>query len=142
MEHNYSLTLNAAVAGHFFHVDFGFILGQDPKPFPPPVKVSPQMIEAMGGTTSPEFARFQQLCFIAFSILRKSANLILNLVSLMSEANIPNVKQRNVHEQLQEKFCLHLTEEDAIRELEKQLRGSSAYHNFLDAVHGFAQYWK
>nr|XP_007262933.1 phosphatidylinositol 3-kinase [Fomitiporia mediterranea MF3/22]EJD06669.1 phosphatidylinositol 3-kinase [Fomitiporia mediterranea MF3/22] len=128
--------------GHFFHVDFGYILGHDPKPYPPPVKVCPEMIEAMGGTPSPEFARFQNLCFVAYSILRKSANLILNLVSLMGEANIPHVNYRDVHEQLQEKFQLHLSEEDAIKELEKQLRGSSTYHNFLDRMHGVAQYWR
>ncbi|CEL55526.1 phosphatidylinositol 3-kinase [Rhizoctonia solani AG-1 IB] len=29
--------------GHFFHVDFGYILGRDPKPFPPPVKVCKEM---------------------------------------------------------------------------------------------------
>ncbi|THH11009.1 hypothetical protein EW145_g927 [Phellinidium pouzarii] len=128
--------------GHFFHVDFGYILGRDPKPFPPPVKVCPEMIEAMGGTHSPEFARFQNLCFVAYTIIRKSANLILNLVSLMGEANIPDISYRDVHEQLQEKFQLHLSEEDAIKELEKQLRGSSTYHNFLDRMHGVAQYWR
>ncbi|KAH8117761.1 phosphatidylinositol 3-kinase [Phellopilus nigrolimitatus] len=128
--------------GHFFHVDFGYILGRDPKLFPPPVKVCPEMIEAMGGTHSPEFAHFQSLCFVAYTILRKSANLILNLVSLMGEANIPDIKYRDVHEQLQEKFQLHLSEEDAIKELEKQLRGSSTYHNFLDRMHGVAQYWR
>ncbi|KAI5119006.1 hypothetical protein M0805_004416 [Coniferiporia weirii] len=128
--------------GHFFHVDFGFILGRDPKPFPPPVKVCPEMIEAMGGTHSPEFARFQNLCFVAYTIIRKSANLILNLVSLMGEANIPGISYRVVHEQLQEKFQLHLSEEEAIKELEKLLRGSSTYHNFLDRMHGFTQYWR
>ncbi|KAG1726248.1 kinase-like domain-containing protein [Suillus paluster] len=29
-----------APGGHFFHVDIGYILGRDPKPFPPPIKVS------------------------------------------------------------------------------------------------------
>ena len=77
-------------------MDFGYILGRDPKPFPPPVKVAPQMIEAMGGARSTEFARFQSLWFVAYTILRKSANLILNLVSLMGEANIPHVSYRDV----------------------------------------------
>lgn len=35
--------------GRLFHVDFGFILGRDPKPFPPPMKLCKEMVEAMGG---------------------------------------------------------------------------------------------
>lgn len=35
--------------GRLFHVDFGFILGKDPKPFPPPMKLCKEMVEAMGG---------------------------------------------------------------------------------------------
>ncbi|KAJ7606591.1 atypical/PIKK/PI3K protein kinase, partial [Mycena polygramma] len=76
--------------GHFFHVDFGYILGRDPKPFPPPVKVCKEMVDGMGGAQSPHYARFKNFCFTAFTILRKSANLILNLVALMADANIPS----------------------------------------------------
>jgi phosphatidylinositol kinase/protein kinase (PI-3 family) len=32
-----------------FHVDFGFILGRDPKPMPAPMKLTTEMINAMGG---------------------------------------------------------------------------------------------
>lgn len=35
--------------GKMFHIDFGFILGKDPKPYPPPFKLCPEMVEAMGG---------------------------------------------------------------------------------------------
>uniref|UniRef100_A0A0D6QW47 phosphatidylinositol 3-kinase n=2 Tax=Araucaria cunninghamii TaxID=56994 RepID=A0A0D6QW47_ARACU len=38
--------------GRLFHVDFGFILGHDPKPFPPPMKLCKEMVEAMGGAES------------------------------------------------------------------------------------------
>ncbi|TIA86759.1 hypothetical protein E3P99_03589, partial [Wallemia hederae] len=31
--------------GHFFHVDFGYILGRDPKPFPPLLKISKEMVD-------------------------------------------------------------------------------------------------
>lgn len=78
--------------GHFFHVDFGYILGRDPKPFPPPVKVCREMVDAMGGPNSPHYSRFKSLCYTAFSILRKNANLILNLVALMVDANIQDIR--------------------------------------------------
>lgn len=29
--------------GQIFHIDFGFILGRDPKPYPPPIKLSKEM---------------------------------------------------------------------------------------------------
>ncbi|KAG5636082.1 hypothetical protein H0H81_009158 [Sphagnurus paluster] len=123
-------------------VDFGYILGRDPKPFPPPVKVCKEMVDGMGGAQSPHYARFKNFCFTAFSILRKSANLILNLVALMIEANIPDIKHRDVHEQIQEKFRLDLTEEEAIKHFEALLNETSYITVVLDRIHDLAQYWR
>lgn len=78
--------------GHLFHVDFGFILGRDPKPFPPPMKLCKEMIEGMGGANSQHYMNFQQYCYTAFITLRRNANLILNLFALMVDANIPDIK--------------------------------------------------
>jgi phosphatidylinositol 3-kinase len=83
---------SALTLGHFFHVDFGYILGRDPKPYPPPVKVCKEMVDAMGGTGSPHYARFQSLCYTAFIGLRKNANLILNLFALMVDAGIQDIQ--------------------------------------------------
>lgn len=33
-------TLLLPTVGNLFHIDFGFMLGRDPKPFPPPMKVT------------------------------------------------------------------------------------------------------
>ncbi|KAK0480262.1 atypical/PIKK/PI3K protein kinase [Armillaria novae-zelandiae] len=134
--------LLVAPDGHFFHVDFGYILGRDPKPFPPAVKVCKEMVDGMGGAQSPHYARFKNFCFTAFSILRKNANLILNLVSLMVDANIPDIKHRDVHEQLQEKFRLDLTEEEAIKHFETLLNETSYITVVLDRIHDLAQYWR
>jgi hypothetical protein len=73
-------------------VDFGYILGRDPKPYPPPVKVCKEMVDAMGGTASTHYARFQSLCYTAFIGLRKNSNLILNLVALMVDAGIQDIQ--------------------------------------------------
>ena len=59
------------LVGKLFHVDFGYILGRDPKPMPPPMRLSKEMVEAMGGTTSDYFTDFKKLCYTAFLHLRR-----------------------------------------------------------------------
>lgn len=97
------------------------------------------MVDAMGGAASSHYAKFKNYCFTAFSILRKSANLILNLVALMVEANIPDIKHRDVNEQIQEKFRLDLTEEEAIKHFETLLNETSYFTVVFDRIHDLAQ---
>ncbi|KAK4185098.1 kinase-like domain-containing protein [Podospora australis] len=107
--------------GHFFHADFGYILGRDPKPFAPAMKLSKEMVECMGGSNSEHYRQFKQYCFLAFSALRKNSNLILNLFSLMVDANIPDIKLEpdKAVLKVKERFHLELSEEDSIRTMER-----------------------
>ena len=109
--------------GHFFHADFGFILGRDPKPFAPAVKLSKEMVDAMGGAGPPAsegYLQFRQYCFLAFAALRKSSNLILNLFGLMTHANVPDIRAEpdKAVLKVRERFHLELSEEDATRHLD------------------------
>ncbi|OBZ85899.1 Phosphatidylinositol 3-kinase catalytic subunit type 3 [Choanephora cucurbitarum] len=132
--------------GHLFHVDFGFILGRDPKPFPPPMKLCKEMIEAMGGANSPHYAQFQQYCYTAFTTLRRNANLILNLFSLMVDANITDIKNEpeKAVMKVQEKFRLDLTEEAAIAYFRGLISESvnALFPQIMETVHKWAQYWR
>lgn len=58
-------------SGHLIHVDFGYILGRDPKVFPPPMKLNKEMVEGMGGTSSLEYQEFRKHCYNAFLTLRR-----------------------------------------------------------------------
>ncbi|KAI7904394.1 kinase-like domain-containing protein [Cokeromyces recurvatus] len=132
--------------GHLFHVDFGFILGRDPKPFPPPMKLCKEMIEAMGGANSPHYLNFQQYCYTAFTTLRRNANLILNLFSLMVDANIPDIKiePEKAVMKVQEKFRLDLSEEAAIAYFRGLISESvnALFPQIMETVHKWAQYWR
>ena len=66
--------------------------GRDPKPFPPPMKLCKEMVDAMGGADSVHYRRFRTLCCEAYNILRKSAGLILSLVHLMAGASITDIR--------------------------------------------------
>ncbi|KAG1457426.1 hypothetical protein G6F56_006606 [Rhizopus delemar] len=132
--------------GHLFHVDFGFILGRDPKPFPPPMKLCKEMIEAMGGAGSPYYMAFQQYCYTAFTTLRRNANLILNLFALMVDANIPDIKIEpdKAVLKVQEKFRLDLSEEAAISYFRGLISESvnALFPQIMETVHKWAQYWR
>ena len=77
--------------GHMFHIDFGFVFGRDPKPLPPPFRFTKEMAEVLGGTEGEMFQQFKSLACQAYNWLRKSANLILNLLELMVDARIPDL---------------------------------------------------
>ncbi|KAG9244298.1 kinase-like domain-containing protein [Calycina marina] len=133
-------------SGHFFHADFGFILGRDPKPFAPAMKLCTEMVDGMGGAFSPEYQRFKQYCFTTYTTLRKSSNLILNLFSLMVDANIPDIKLEpdKVVLKVKERFHLEMSEEDAIRHFERLIEDSSnaIFPVVIDRLHGFVQHFR
>jgi phosphatidylinositol 3-kinase len=132
--------------GHFFHADFGFILGRDPKPFAPAMKLCKEMVDGMGGSSSEQYRQFKQYCFTAYTALRKSSNLILNLFSLMVDANIPDIKLEpdKVVLKVKERFHLEMSEEDAIRHFERLIEDSSnaIFPVVIDRLHGFVQHFR
>lgn len=129
--------------GHFFHADFGFILGRDPKPFAPAMKLSKEMVDCMGGTNSEQYRQFKQYCFLSYTALRKSSNLLLNLFSLMVDANIPDIKLEpdKAVMKVKERFQLELNEENALRHLARVIDDNlSAFAPVvIDRLHEFVQ---
>jgi phosphatidylinositol 3-kinase len=107
--------------GRLFHIDFGYILGRDPKPMPLPFKLVREMVDAMGGQNSVQYRRFQQYCSEAYIILRRRGELFINLMMLMKDANIPDIngswtRTENPERQLYklwERFHLEMTNEEA-----------------------------
>ncbi|XP_022962160.1 phosphatidylinositol 3-kinase, root isoform [Cucurbita moschata] len=132
--------------GRLFHVDFGFILGKDPKPFPPPMKLCKEMVEAMGGAESQYYTRFKSYCCEAYNILRKSSNLILNLFHLMAGSNIPDIAsdpEKGILK-LQEKFRLDLDDEACIHFFQDLINESvsALFPQMVETIHRWAQYWR
>jgi phosphatidylinositol 3-kinase len=132
--------------GHMFHIDFGFIFGKDPKPLPPAMKFSKEMVEAMGGASSVNYRDFRHYCCLAFKVLRKHAHVILNLLSLMADANIPNMMDEpETHiRKVQDNFQLGLSDEEAdhyiLGKIDESLRALFTVMN--DKLHSLVSYWK
>eukprot|EP00053_Salpingoeca_punica_P017396 m.167592 g.167592 ORF g.167592 m.167592 type:complete len:821 (+) comp17196_c0_seq2:270-2732(+) len=132
--------------GRLFHIDFGYILGRDPKPYPPPFKLNKDMVEGMGGSGSDEMKRFRSHCYNAFLILRRHANLVLNLFALMVQSSIHDIAldpDKTVIK-VQEKFRLDLSEEKAVQRFQELIDESinAVMASIVERVHTIAQYWR
>ena len=129
--------------GNLFHIDFGYILGRDPKPFPPPMKLSREMVEGMGGVNSEHYQKFQKFCYTAFQILREHANLILNLFTLMVDATIPDIalEPDKTVKKVQDKFRLDLSDEEAVHYIQGliDVSATAVMASLVEQVHKFAQ---
>jgi len=106
-------------SGHFFHLDFGFILGRDPKPFPPPMRLTVEMIAGMGGYDSENYTKFKSYCCQAYNILRRSAGLVTVLLQLMRDAGIEDLHPdpATTIAKMYEKFRVDIEDEDADKAL-------------------------
>ncbi|XP_066471116.1 phosphatidylinositol 3-kinase catalytic subunit type 3 isoform X1 [Tiliqua scincoides] len=132
--------------GKLFHIDFGYILGRDPKPLPPPMKLNKEMVEGMGGTQSEQYQEFRKQCYTAFLHLRRYSNLILNLFSLMVDANIPDIalEPDKTVKKVQDKFRLDLSDEEAVHYMQSLIDESvhALFAAMVEQIHKFAQYWR
>lgn len=113
---------------------------------PPPMKLSKEMVEAMGGISSEHHQEFRKQCYTAFLHLRRHANVMLNLFSLMVDASVPDIalEPDKAVKKVEENLKLGLTDEEAVHYLQGLLDLSirSVMPALVDQIHKFAQYWR
>jgi len=136
--------------GFFFHIDFSFVLGDDPKPIAPPVRLPQQVAQALRRTQ--RLAPCFRLAGEAYIALRPFAGLLGSLLRLMAEAGgsgctklakAPSAKAAiaGVHERLRVDQADH---ERAASEFLCLMRESSEglASIFLDKVHAAGLFWR
>ncbi|TLD33655.1 hypothetical protein PspLS_00386 [Pyricularia sp. CBS 133598] len=105
--------------GHIIHIDFGFMLSNSPGAVgfeAAPFKFTHEYLEVLGGIGSPEFEDFKKLCKQAFQALRREADNIIDLVSMMGrESKMPcfgaGIAQTSIN--LRQRFQLQLSADEA-----------------------------
>ena len=130
--------------GRLFHIDFGYILGKDPKPMPPPIKLCKEMVECMGGKGSKRYEEFLQKCVNAYWVLRDNARVIVNMFYLMIDSGIPELNNIDNLKKLHEKFVPQKNRQEASNYILDNLRESvdAMMPVFMEKIHSWAQYWK
>jgi phosphatidylinositol 3-kinase len=145
--------------GRLLHIDFGFIFGNDPKPFPPPMKINKEMVDTMGGPQSAQYSQFKAYCCSAYNILRQHYSVIMALLLLMVDASIPQISPhgsagvpkgggggamqdpRSELVKVQDKFRLDLNNAEATQYIQNVIADSvgAIFTTLWDVIHLAAQ---
>ena len=129
-------------SGSFFHCDFSFILGNDPKKYLP-MRITEDMVHGMGGRESDNFAKFLSLACAAFLALRHPENVrvLLSMVRLMDAALLPDVSENQTIKEaimgMRNRLRLELSEKHALAFMEDLIESSLSSKMWLavDAIH-------
>lgn len=125
--------------GHFFHIDFGYIFGQDPKVKEASIRITNDMIDGMGGKNSKNYQLFLGYAFQAYHILRQNALLLITLLRLMLDANIKDCKPEFLDRMIA-RFNLSMTDEEAESDFKRVLEGciGDIFVGMLEIAHNIA----
>ena len=92
--------------GKLLHIDFSYILGDDPKQFAGEIKITSDMLNMLGGKSSSSFKKFKNNCKEAYKRLRQRSSLwyILLTYLVFTVPTIDNFKYTS------EKITTHVIE--------------------------------
>jgi len=112
--------------GRFFHIDFGYVLGNDPKPLMPPIRLSPETVTAMKGDSSAEFQQFLEMSESIYVELRRYPHLFLNMLRLL----VPADRLSGLEYELTKRFLIGFQDKEAgstFRTILEQSKDSGSY---------------
>jgi hypothetical protein len=127
---NIMITHNGAI----FHIDFGFILGNDAYPLiGTEIKLNSTMIDVIGGTDSDRYEQYLKYCSVGMVILRKYFNIFFILLSQNRK-----FKEKQVEKFILNRFQPRQIDSVVVSELLSIIKNST--NAFPDLVREFLHY--
>lgn len=124
--------------GYLFHVDYGFVMGFDPKPIVPYMRIPGDLVDAMGGVNSKDYAKFKEYCSRAYLCLRGYTNLFTSMLMLLTEDPETNLSISKLENEISDRFAPAESNSDADKKLFNRMdisQSSIAETFFIDFLH-------
>ncbi len=122
--------------GTLFHIDYAYILGNDPKPIHPFSRLTPEMVDAMGGTSSIYYNQFCTYCEKAIHCIRRHQNVfhILLLYGCMIDNRI---SPEQINYFIMSRFMPNQTSHEVYRLFMKMLEDTNETYgiHLMDFIH-------
>lgn len=121
--------------GRLFHIDYSFVLGHDPKPLAPQMRIIPEMVDALGGIGSKRYKLFEQICTNCYNCLRRHSNLFMNMLFLLTRIENNRFTVSQLEKEIGKRFLPSEYFSQAKVHLIKTINDSKASYNLVDFLH-------
>lgn len=124
--------------GSLFHIDYGYILGADPKLSDATIRISPHMLDAMGGIESDHYKMFREMCTSIYNTIRPHVSLISSLMFTLSEIDPKQYDKNKIQKEILRRFEPGVSQPDATCHLTNLMNRSHNYrwrYKLIDMVH-------
>jgi len=121
--------------GRLFHIDFSFILGKDPKPLAPEIRLTQEMVNSLGGENSKSFKEFKNYCSLCYDCLRRRPNIFINLLFLMTKIDKKNFNLEILKREIINRFLPGEYTNQATLQFDTRIKNSRSASNFIDFFH-------
>jgi phosphatidylinositol 3-kinase len=123
--------------GRLFHIDFDYILGDDPVfNNNSAIRITPEMIDAIGGVGSKYYVEFKEMCTKIFNCARRNINVFINMINILPKISDVKLTEAEITDQIIKRFLPGENDLEAnlylVNRLEKQ--------NYTDRIKDWCHY--
>lgn len=120
--------------GRLFHIDFGYILGSDPKLMSPDIRLTPEMIDAMGGVYSKSYINFKIYCSKAFNCIRRHSKLFYIMLCDLCIHGTEKITSQFIKEYINIRFVPGENYEEALRRIQDKIDIHSGENSYAETI--------
>lgn len=129
-------------SGIIFHIDFGYILGQEPKFKTSDIRLTDDMLNTFGGIKSNNYIVFKNKCSEIFNFCRKMTGIIHCLLSLLVSHTELNLDKQKILDEVLTRFEPNEKYIDASQHIKTIVDNShdKITTNIIDAIYKMKQW--